>query len=230
MSSSETSSGDLESIRKSDFVERATSIILPGRKRGSYEYPDLLVSMEIGLQGYNHEVTWSKLKVAKEIMLTLRQEVDRLNLLKSDKPVYNGNGKRIPKEIKKALYLDAVKPREPWRASWLDNLFVDNTISYHRINSDGTLKLVIEPLEDCLMDDRNPGLSLEDWLKRATNQGLPPKDVKKGSLFYLHPRQGSVALFFTYSSGAGLDCGRLILASIASLGVRMAKVFYGRYR
>ncbi|MBI2673242.1 hypothetical protein HYX19_03210 [Candidatus Woesearchaeota archaeon] len=70
------------------------------------------------------------------------------------------------------------------------------------------------------MGDKLPGIDLGDWLERANSQGLPPKDVKSGSLYYLNPKNGAVARFFANSGWAGL----YPRYSDSGLGVRAARI------
>ena len=65
-----------------------------------------------------------------------------------------------------------------------------------------------EKLEDCLMDDKTPGINLGDWVsgKSVANQGLPSKKISKGDLYYWHPRDGQVARFIAFSDRAFLLC------------------------
>ncbi|MBI2507429.1 hypothetical protein HYV89_00575 [Candidatus Woesearchaeota archaeon] len=203
-------------------------LILPGRKHGSYEYPDLLVSAKRSHNGEKWNQAHESLKQENSFMLTLRQYVDFLNLLKSGK-AYDGNGKGIDKTRLDGILDDIATVRSPWRAEWLDAKFSSKgivkksySIAYHKITLNGDLEEVTEPLDDCLLSDKQ--INLEDWLRKATPHGLPAPDTSNGSLYYWPPANRKVARFWSYSGWAGLVCGRDPGGSDSSLGVRAAKI------
>ena len=73
-------------------------LILPGRKHESYEYPDLLVSAKRIHNGENWKQAHESLKQENSLMLTVRQYLDFLNMLKSGR-AYDGDGRQINKQI-----------------------------------------------------------------------------------------------------------------------------------
>ncbi len=207
-------------------------IILEGQTHGSYSYPDLLVATSLSHKDKDWDATQAALHGKDSFMLTPRQYVDFLNLLRSGKAFY-GSGKQIDSKTLERLYDEITEVRDPWRAEHLDAKFskggipVINTkwgITYHKINQDGTLTPVTEPLQDVLMSDKKPGISIDDWLKNATDQGLPSPKVSDGQLWYWHPRDGAVAGFDANSGGAGLGCYGNPQYSNSALGVRPCRV------
>lgn len=149
-------------------------------------------------------------------MPTIRDFVDRLNHLQSGN-VCNGNRERVEASD---ILADILEKREPYRAEWLDARFRTYQsamhVIYHKMDK-GKREEIFEPLDDCLMEDRQ--IDLEYWLVNATPQGLPPKDTPKGKLYYYPPRAGAVARFDAYSVGVGLDCNGDHQYSDAGLGV-----------
>lgn len=114
-----------------------------------------------------------------------------------------------------------------WRAENTDAYFEkDNKgqiyVLSHILSQDGQIKQLIEPLEDCLMEDRR--IDIEHYLINHTSQGLPKKDIQKGNYFYYYPRDKSVARFVANSFWAGLNCGRHPGSSIGDFGVRAVGV------
>jgi hypothetical protein len=90
----------------------------------------------------------------------------------------------------------------------------------HSYDNDGNLVVgSSEPLESCLMEDKKPGIDLNDWLDNSTSQGLPITNAKDGDLYYWFPRDERVAGFFANSGRAFLNCNRNPLDSYSSLGV-----------
>ena len=151
-----------------------------------------------------------------------------LGVLRSRK-AFDGTGKRIRKSRLNEVLDDITKVREPYRGEHLDGLFSRKDeklqITYHKFNSDGRLESVTELLdEDTLIEDRTPGISLEDWINNPTFQGLPRKNVKSGSLYYWCPKENFVARFGANSGGADLSCDEDPSDSSSSLGVRVARV------
>ncbi len=208
-----------------DISAPESYILLEGKAHGSYSYPDILVSMDKFLPNLNWQQAHEALQKENSLMLAPRQYVDFLNLLKSGN-AYDGNGNKIDSSRLSAMLEDITAVRDPWRAEWLDAKFGNDAITYHKINPDGSSKQVTEPLEECLTQDRTPGIDLDDWIKRANNQGLPPENVKEGSLYYWYPRNGCVAGFDAYSGWAYFGCNGDPLSSGAALRVRRAKFFH----
>ena len=199
-------------------------ILLPARAHGSYEYPNILVAKQGSLQGKNWHEAQEALKAEGKFMPTIRQYVDFLNILKSG-VAYDGTGALMQKQELNSILDDILKVRSPWRTEWLDASFSKQGeqlyITYHKFNQ-GKLEQVTEPepLQACLMKDKTPGISLDNWLQSSPEQGLPSSDTKEGSLYYWHPRENHVARFGADSDGAGLDCVRGPRGSSSALGVR----------
>ena len=80
-----------------------------------------------------------------------------------------------------------------------------------------------------LMQNKTPGISLEDWLKDSTKQGLPRQKIGSGDLYYWSPNKdnNSVGRFFANSGGAGLGCYRYPSIRYSNLGVRTVKLALG---
>ena len=72
------------------------------------------------------------------------------------------------------------------------------------------------------MEDKTPGINLNDWLNSPITQGLPKSNIKSGELYYWAPMKdnNSVARFGADSGGAGLFCDGGPSGASASLGVR----------
>lgn len=215
-------------VPATNLVNPENYIILEGRKHGSYEYPDLLLPSQRNHFNEDWNQSHESLKTENSYMITIRQFVDFLNLLKSGE-VYNGAGRKIDSRNVNKVLDEILTLKDPWRAEWLDARFTKKQgnemyVNYHKINNNGIIEEVTEPLEECLMKDRAPGMNLDDWLKNANNQGLPKKDVAEGDLYYWNPRKDRVAWFGASSVGADLVCGRDPADSDAGLGVRGAKI------
>jgi len=158
------------------------------------------------------------------------------------------DGKRMPtpfefleflkyvKENNQDIYKEITEVRSPWRANWLDANFkvINEKLhinSNHILDSKGNLVRENSEVLDknTLMEDRTPGISLEDYiLENHTYQGLPNKNVKSGDLSYwllkrdnwLSRRDNnSVAVFGAYSDGAYLSCKRGPASRYSELGV-----------
>ena len=202
-------------------------IILPGHKHGSYEYGDLIVSMERSHQKKDWYGAHRLLNKDNAFMLNLRQFVDFLSLLKSGN-AFDGAGKKLDRNKLEALYKDIVEVRDPWRGEWLDADFKvvndELVINYsHRYKGKKLVPQKSEPLEACLTDDKQ--IQLDYWVNNATRQGLPAKKTPNGSLHYRGPDRdnNSVAWFGASSVGAVLYCNGNPSGSGASLGVRVAR-------
>ncbi len=141
------------------------------------------------------------------------------------KPVYNCRGNKMAVSDLQQFLSEVTEQREPWRAELLDTRFEEENnqlvIAYqHRMQSGKLVPQKREILAPCLMQNKTPGIFLEDWLQRATQQGFPPADVQAGEVDYWFPRAGSVAWFGAGSVRVYLICGGGRRGSGAALGVR----------
>ena len=198
-------------------------ILLEARTHNSYSYPDILTSIEKAHLGLNWNQAQETLHKNNQFMLTPRQYIDLINVLKSGK-AYDGSGKLLNQSAINSVLDEMLTVRDPWRSEWLDASFNAQgdlyTITYHKITNKG-LEQFTEPLDpDTLMKDKTPGISLDDWLNNATHQGLPRAKTKKGGLYYWSPGNDAVAWFLAGSGRADFGCGRDPQNSGSSLGVR----------
>jgi len=166
--------------------------------------------------------TWTDchklLQAEEERMLILPEFIEFLKYCKINNP---------------DIYEEITAIRSPWRAEWIDADFKvkgkDLHINYNHIldSSGNPIPKNSEILDkNTLMEDKNPGISLEDYLNNNhTNQGLPNKSIHSGDLYYWYPRSdnNSVAWFSTGSDWTYLLCYRNPSSQYPSLGVRAAK-------
>ena len=205
--------------KKSNYI-----ILDREHQNGSYSQLDLLIPFERTHLGDSWEDCTTPILLAKEqgYMPTIRQHLDFLELIKSGE-AFDEYGNKIDSKRLQDLFDEITAVRNPWRAEWLDAKFGNGTITYHSIERDGTVKPVTENLSDCLMADKNPGISLDSWLKTANSYGLPTENTEDGKLYYWFPRNGSVAWFSASSGRASFNCGRNGSDRDASLGVRVTR-------
>jgi len=198
-------------------------LLLEGRKHGIYQYPNTLVPMERSHLNENWNQATASLHQQREYMLTIRQFADLLHLLKTGH-AYDGAGKHLGKKKQETILEEITAERSPWRSEWLDHFYLKKGsalyVKYHILQGDGSPKQVEEPLEDCLMEDKQ--IDIFDWLAGANSQGLPPKNVRSGKLNYWYPRADHVAGFRADAAGVSLVCNRDPQLSNAGLGVRAA--------
>ena len=202
-------------------------IILEGRTHGNYTYQDLLVSMEKSHLGETWDNCYEALQQEEQFMLPIREFVDFINLLKSGR-AFDGNGRTINTKTLTQILNEIIEVRNPWRSEMLGNKFKDvNGVLHiehnHRFVNGQLQSLNTEPLEQYLMQDKTPGISLDHWLSNANSQGLPIPNTNNGDLYYWHPRDNSVARFGSDSGWAGLNCVGGPGDSCPALGVRGAR-------
>ena len=214
-------------IVPADPADLKSWILLP--ESSQYSYPDTLVLKAVQHQGRNWTQAHEALAASGNYMLRLRQYVDFLAGLQANK-LYDGAGKHLSKAESLHIFNQITEVRDPWRAEWLDADFklVNKVLRMnygHRIKAGRLVPLHSEPLDACLMEAGTPGISLEDWLSRATRQGMPPEDVQDGGLHYWQPPPdgNSVAWFRADACGAVLCCSWGPRVSDAALGVRPAR-------
>lgn len=212
-------------------MQTSTSPVLKGSDYVLIPDRGIYVAKETSLCGIGFIATHRDAQEMNGRMPTIPEGVEFRRLMLSEREVYDGNGKIISSAEKKMIYEENTVAgglwREwPWR-EWLDARFEQigdvMVVHYnHRFIKDKLKALNTEPLEDCLMEDRLPGLSLEGYLQNQTWQGLPKKDVGSGSMRYSHPRYGAVAVFGVDSvCGAVLYCNWSPLGANPCLGVRL---------
>src|SRR3989344_3269793 len=81
------------------------------------------------------------------------------------------------------LYKEITQIKPTWRGNRLDALFEQRPDGIYLLTKNRTKE---EKLEDCLMQNKVPGISLDDWIdgKNVTSQGFPSSNVKSGNLNY----------------------------------------------
>ena len=207
----------------SNLTDADKYILLPSMQHGNYSYPDTLVSMEKNHFNKDWNKTHEVLKKEEAYMLTIRQFADFLSLLKSGK-AFDGTGKQLNKGKLENVLQEITEVRDPWRSEWLDAKFEDWNILYHKFDgSTKTLVEVKEPLYNYIKTDKESGISLSDWLKKANVHGLPTPKTNNGSLCYYAPVNGKVAGFYVGSGRALLYCVSSPANAVSSLGVRVAR-------
>ena len=190
-------------------------------------HKDLLISKERKYLGKNWQEAHEELAKEDFNMLTIRQFVDFLKLLKSEN-VYDENKNRISDEETKLILDDILTQRAPYRGEWLDADFkvINNKLQVnynHKYTNGELIPQKSEPLEACLMEDVYVDLF------SANRQGLPTKKSKSQEICFYYPRydNNSVAGFGAYSGGVDLDCGGGPQGSDPGLGVRPVKFYKG---
>ena len=211
-----------------DISNPENYILLEGRTHGSYEYTDTLVSKTRTHFNKNWNESHEALASEGYSMLTIRQFVDFLNLLKSGK-AYNGKGDKVDSSELETLFNDITEVRSPWRSEWLDADFKTDSngiISIHAshvLDSNNALSAKYnKELTDFLTEDKLPGIDMNDWLNNANEFGLPRANVKDGSMHYWTPDKdnNSVARFDAGSGGADFFCSGNPSGGSSNLGVR----------
>ena len=199
-------------------LDRKGYILLPERIHGNYSYPDLLVSIGKCYSGKIWYKAQELLNQNNLFMITIRQYIDLMDLLTSNK-IFDGNGKRIgSSKLTKNL---ALKSRGS--SEWLDASFkVISGMLYinynHRFINDQLIPQNSEPLEDCLMEDSHINLS------GCNKQGMPT--LKGNNLEYWAPLydNNSVAQFWSLSKCNGIACNRDPNSFDSSCEVRAVKI------
>src|SRR3989344_6260812 len=219
--------------------------LLIAKNRLAYDSEVEKASKKLGLnlqnnsQGYIGNINREQaLKLNNELnSFTLNSKLfaEFLKLLKSGRAL-DGTKKQVNSRELETILKEIIEVRNPWRSEWLDNKYSKSggvlgigsklSVTYHKFDSSGKLIEVTEPLDsDTLMENKTPGISLEDWVNNPNSQGLPKSNVPDGSLYFWHPREGRVARFVADADGADLYCLGYPDGSDGVLGVRVAKIF-----
>ena len=183
---------------------------------------NLYVAKQRTLQNKNWFDSHKELQKDNQRMLIIPEFIEFLKYIKSsDNQEYQN------------IYKDITEVRNSWRAEWLDADFkVKDKKLYVNYNHvlDSNKNLIPKKSEildeNTLMQDKTPGIDLEDYLNsNHTKQGLPNKNVKSGSLYYYNPRSdnNSVAGFGAVDDWLNLNAIRSPSLRDPNLGVRAAK-------
>ncbi len=194
---------------------------------------ELNLSLQNNDQGFTGDINWTQAMQLIQSLSPLNSILyfnKALSLLYKgieypNFKIYDGSGNLVPLEERKLIFNNITEQRKPYRAEWLHAEFKKQGeklyITAPRIHSDGKITITPEELdEDTLMEDKTPGISLEDWLKNPTPQGLPRKGTKIGDNYYWFPRDSHVARFLAVSGRVGLSCGVVRGVSDLGLGLR----------
>ena len=204
--------------------DKTSFLILPGKKHGNYEYPDLDVSMyrtgyntgivtldkriniakEENGHSYIRDIVWEEalklnLVLGNDGTPSLRQFLDLKELLEKginqEEKVLYANGKEIDdRKTLQAVYNEIFKTREPFRGEFLDAQFKFNSGILY-LNQDHRI------INDLLVPQYSQPV-LENSLmeicyvnlKRCNEQGLP---IKRGkNIYYRPPKDGDVYAAF----------------------------------
>ncbi len=196
-----------------DIINPESYIILPQH--------NLYVAKQKSLHGNNWYKSHEELHKQNARMLTIKEFIDFLLLLKSGDAL-NGLRKKVSIAELESLYREITEKVNPWRAEHLDARFKNNnglwTINYNHKTLNGNLQpKYSENLEDCLREDCYVNIN------SINKQGLPTKNSKNKEIYYWHPRDNAVAWFDANSGGAGLGCSWFADGSYSQLGVRAAR-------
>jgi hypothetical protein len=162
---------------------------------------DLHFQSERSYLGLDWNQTHEALKQDKLRMPTIPEFVEFLKYL-------NENNRDLYKEI--------TEVRSPYRAEWLDAYFEQRDDGMYILTGN---KTNAEKLDDCLMENRTPGISLDHWLSNPGKQGLPKSNSPEGKMRYWNPRNGGVARLNVNSGRLGLRCSWYPSYTYDSLGV-----------
>ncbi|MEK6903574.1 MAG: hypothetical protein AABW64_02935 [Nanoarchaeota archaeon] len=166
--------------------------------------------------------------------LNLRLAIDYSKIIRSGakgKNVFDAAGNRISRQRLSDAWKDLTHntPLQEPRTEWINGVYEKDApgkmhVHYLLPKFNGDLVNIIEPLEACLMTDRM--IDFNDWINNATSQGLPQRNVRGGTSFYIFPHHQSVARFGAYTTKGlahvGLNC--ISHQTGYALGVRVAKI------
>ena len=144
------------------------------------------------------------------------EELKKQNL-KMLTPMEFNNLLNLAYQKDKLLYNEITELKSPYIYEWLDAYFEQRPDGLYILTNNKSNSELLEP---CLMEKQTPGISLEDWMKNPTKQGLPKPDIKNGNLYYWNPIDGRVAGFYADSDWTSLNCNGYPSNSYGSLGVR----------
>ena len=153
--------------------------------------------------------------------------------------VYDATVTPVEREELEQIHDEVSGMRDPWRGEFLDADFkFENEVLYLNSNHEFVanelilIPSVLEPLEDCTLEDCIMVNSYID-LDSFNRQGMPTKRsnvqqyIHGQNIYFWHPLSdnNSVARFWACSVGVNLDCRADHTVSYSSLVVRRAKIF-----
>jgi len=153
-------------------------------------------------------------------MSTIPEFINFVNYLRSPE-----GQKAVPNY--QAILDEIYKLEGKWRSENLDAFFIKKEdgmyVAYHKFDNKNKIVRTEEKLESYLLENKTPGISLDEWLLNHTKQGLPKPDISQGALYSWAPVDESVARFGADSGRAYLYCSRDSTDACSSLGVRFVE-------
>ena len=216
----------------SNILNPESFIILEGRPHGLYSYPDLLVSMERSHLGRNWVETHKALRGEDSFMLNLRQYLDFLKLLNSDK-VYDGNGDRLDYDKRIELLVPIFKGGLIPMGEYLDAFFNVNPtnesliINYdHRISAESLHPLCSQVLGKSTDNNKIMGVNIDEWLNEFSQNLRINSKIFIENAKYLAPKgiHSTVAGFVGAPDEVCLDCNYDPKGHYLVYGVRQVKI------
>ncbi len=179
-------------------------IILPAKSAPRYNYPDLYISTHLidTIRGWKWEEAIQFASEKEFYILTPREFVDFLNLLKSGNQVYDGSGRQISadriSEITDEIFGGGrIHSYELFNTRYKN---IDGQI--HAVSANGYIDERVQGLDAKSLAPYRSGISplgaqisLDYWLKNATEDGLPPVETPCGDLRYFAPADGCIPRF-----------------------------------
>jgi len=189
----------------------------------------------ISIDKFHHNKDWNQmhqlLQNNNEYMPNL-MDIALLSKLLLERKAKYADGSLIKPEEQERIFNEMYEVRNPWRAEYIDAKFKkENNNIYilynHIIQIDNSLKPSnMEKLENTLIQDKTPGINLNEWIMNPNSHGLPRENIQNGTFYYWYPKDSKVAWLYADSVGALLDCIRGSAFSYGVLGVR--KKFFHR--
>ncbi len=176
-------------------------IILPAKSTPRYNYPDLYISTHLidTVSGWKWEEA-IQFAFEKELyILTPREFVDFLDLLRSGNQVYDGSGRQISADRISEITNEIFGGGRIHSYELFDTRYRNIDGQIHAVSANGYIDervqgLDTKPLAPHLMGEKLQ-ISLDYWLANATEDGLPPVETPCGDLRYFAPADGCIPRF-----------------------------------
>ncbi len=187
-----------------EVLKNENLIMLPAKSTPRYNYPDLFISMHLldKVRGWSWEEAIQFASKKDFCILTPREFVDFLSLLRSGKTIYDGNGREIHADRIHEITDEIFGSNRVYSYELFDTCYRNIGSQMHAVSANGYIDGRVEGLDTKALapykvaerqGDRQ--ISLDYWLENATEDGLPPEIVPGGGLRYFAPADGCIARF-----------------------------------
>ena len=141
--------------------------------------------------------------------------------------VFDASGDKLKPDYLALIKDDILKPTHMnWRGEWIDAHFnmKENSLT-HYIFENGKIVQKNEQLdENSLIENKIPGINIDNWIEDPTRNGLPKKNIEDGDSYYWAPKNLCAAGIYVVRERVILSGHWNSVESYSDHGARLARL------